>query len=196
MELASPTAEYERDGVHRLIERLDAAVLLDGTKQITRRIKHDLTDLIRSGEFQLPQRFLAPRDECYARRLLHRDRDLRYTVVVMTWGIGQETPLHDHAGMWCVEAVAAGEMNVIQFDLIEDAGDLCRFERTSRVAAGLGASGSLIPPFEYHVLGNALDDRASATVHVYGGEMERCCTFLPRENDWYVRTQKDLPYHD
>ncbi len=27
----------------------------------------------------------------------------------MTWGPGQGTPLHDHAGIWCVEGVVEGK---------------------------------------------------------------------------------------
>ena len=47
----------------------------------------------------------------YGRRLLHRDPRGRYTVVVMTWGPGQGTPIHDHANLWCVECVYRGNVS-------------------------------------------------------------------------------------
>jgi hypothetical protein len=60
----------------------------------------------------------------------------------------------------------------------------------------VGASGCLIPPWEYHVLRNRFDDRPSVTLHVYGGEMDQCCAFVPRENGWYERIERALSYHD
>ena len=41
----------------------------------------------------------------------------------MTWGPGQRTALHDHAGIWCVEGVMEGEMEVIRYELLEEGAD-------------------------------------------------------------------------
>jgi hypothetical protein len=87
-------------------------------------------------------------------------------------------------------------MEVTQFDLVEDRGEACRFEETSRVSAGVGSSGCLIPPFEYHTLRNAVADRSSVTIHVYGGEMSRCSAFEPRDDGWYRRRERVLQYHE
>ncbi len=184
------------DGVRVLIARLDEAVRLESCDAIATRIKTDLSGLVLNREIVLPEPFRRPMGDCYARRLLHRDPDLRYTVVVMTWGPGQGTPLHDHAGIWCVEAVVEGEMEVTQYDLLDDQGERCRFRETSRVNAEVGASGCLIPPFEYHVLKNACSDRSSITVHVYGGEMDRCCAFEPGEVGWFRRDPRTLQDHE
>ena len=73
----------------------------------------------------LPDRFRVARAEGYARRLLHRNDRLGYTAVVMTWAPGQRTPLHDHAGIWCVEGVVEGiKANVPELGkhLVHDAG--------------------------------------------------------------------------
>jgi predicted metal-dependent enzyme (double-stranded beta helix superfamily) len=179
-----------------LIGKLDRAVGLEDRAAVAERIKSELSESILSQSLRLPERFRRPRSECYARRLLHRDPDLRFTAVVMTWGPGQGTPLHDHAGIWCVEAVVEGAMKVTQFNLLDDEGERCRFERETHVRAEVGESGCLIPPFEYHVLQNAHPDRTSITLHVYGGEMSRCCTFEPMRDDWYERREKMLQYHD
>ena len=58
--------------------------------------------------------------------------------------------------MWCVEGVIAGEMNVTRYDLVDEVDDRYRFTKVEQVRAGIGSSGALIPPYEYHVLGNAL----------------------------------------
>src|SRR5262245_5160389 len=89
--------------------RIDQAVGSDDPERITRAIKTALEDAIRDEGVSLSSRFHATRRDTYARRLLHRDPAGRYSVVVMTWGPGQGTALHDHAGIWCVECVVDGE---------------------------------------------------------------------------------------
>ena len=183
------------DGLATLIARIDEAVQLHGEEVITQRIKRELQDAIRARTVVLPERFHRVRAESYARRLLHKNDDLGYTAVVMTWGPGQRTPLHDHAGIWCVEVVVKGEMDVTQYELEREDGGLCRFRRRDPVHAGIGSAGCLIPPFEHHVLANASPD-PSMTLHVYGGEITRCNVYLPRPDGWYERQTRVLAYDD
>jgi predicted metal-dependent enzyme (double-stranded beta helix superfamily) len=187
------------DGLADLIARIDEAVKLHDPDAITLRLKQELQDAIRARTVPLSRRFHRVRPEGYARRLLHRDDALGYTAVVMTWGPGQRTPLHDHAGMWCVEGVVEGRMDVTQFDLIDTSGSddaaAYRFEAKGCVHAAVGSAGCLIPPFEYHVLANALDE-PSITLHVYGGEMSTCHVFEPAADGRYVRRERTLSYHD
>jgi 3-mercaptopropionate dioxygenase len=183
------------DGLTQLIDRIDDAVRLRDPERITQCVKGALQDAIRARTVALPERFHRVRADGYARRLLHRDDDLGYTAVVMTWGPGQRTPLHDHAGIWCVEGVVQGRMDVTQYDLVEDAGSGCRFEAKGCVHAAVGSAGCLIPPFEYHVLANALDE-PSITLHVYGGEMTTCHVFEPAADGRYVRRERALSYHE
>jgi predicted metal-dependent enzyme (double-stranded beta helix superfamily) len=187
------------DGLAQLIARIDDAVKLQDADATAMRIKHELAAAIRSRTVELPDRFHHVRTDGYARRLLHRNDDLGYTAVVMTWGPQQRTPLHDHAGIWCVEGVVQGRMEVMQFDLIGDeetsGGREYRFEPRGCVDAAVGAAGCLIPPFEYHVLANALD-QPSITLHIYGGEISTCHVFEPAASGRYVRRERALGYHD
>ena len=178
-----------------LIARLDAAVQLGDTAAITGRIKRELEGAIHSREVTLPERFHRTRPDGYARRLLHRSDALGYTAVVMTWAPGQRTPLHDHAGIWCVEGVVEGRMDVTQYDLVEETSDRYRFEAKGCVHAAVGSAGCLIPPFEYHILANAID-RPSITLHVYGGERTTDHVFEPLADGRYVRQERALRYDD
>jgi predicted metal-dependent enzyme (double-stranded beta helix superfamily) len=182
--------------VQHLIDRLDASVKMREVHTVTSHVKTALCDLIRAHDLEIPEPFVRSLKDHYARRLLFRNDELGYTAVVMTWGPGQTTGLHDHAGMWCVEGVISGQMNVTRFDLIETVGERFRFARVEEVKAGVGSSGALIPPYEYHVLGNALPDQTSVTLHVYGGEMDHCSIFEPQADGLWVRTQKALGYDD
>lgn len=183
------------DGLTHLIARIDAAVQLRDPEAITQRVKRELQDAISAQSVTLPERFHALRADNYARRLLHRNDALGYTAVVMTWGPGQRTPLHDHAGIWCVEGVVSGQMDVTQYDLVEQSPDGYRFEAKGCVHARVGSAGCLIPPFEYHILANALDT-PSITLHVYGGEMTTCHVFEPGADGHYVRRERPLSYQE
>jgi predicted metal-dependent enzyme (double-stranded beta helix superfamily) len=192
--------------VDPLIERLREAVRLRDVTAIAERIKHELENFIPDEGLRLPQHFRTPLPDHYARRLLYRDPELDFTAVVMTWGPGQRTGLHDHSGIWCVEGVVEGEMEVYRYELLgEEEDGLFRFAERGKAHACAGSAGALIPPFEHHVLANPRD-RTSLTLHVYGGDMEHCSVFEPVEpvasgeplgpagSRLYRRTLKALEY--
>jgi 3-mercaptopropionate dioxygenase len=178
----------------RLVQAVDAAMRAGSIDEITRAVQTALQSATRQGEIALPARFTSVRPDTYARRLLHRDPQTGYTIVVMTWGPGQQTSLHDHAGMWCVECVVDGALRVEQFDLLDEQAGRLRFARQKVVRAGVGDAGCLIPPFEYHILGNALTDRSSVSVHVYAGEMERCNVYVDSGTGYWTREARCLAY--
>lgn len=183
--------------VDPLIERLRDAVRLGDIAAITERIKNDLESFIPAEGLILPEHFRAPKPDCYARRLLYRDSELDFTALIMTWGPGQRTALHDHAGIWCVEGVVEGEMEVCRYELLgEEEDGTCRFAERGSVHAMAGAAGALIPPFEHHVLANARPDRPSLTLHVYGGEMDHCTIFEPLGAGLYRRQARSLSYDE
>jgi len=189
------TATLTAHDVEVLLDHLRAAVRLGEPGAITERIKHDL-EMFAGHGVKLPARFRHTKPEGYSRRLLHRDPELGFTAVIMTWGPGQRTALHDHAGIWCVEGVIEGEMEVHRYDLAEEAEGICRFTDQGHLHAGIGSAGSLIPPFEYHVLGNAHPDRLAITLHVYGGEMDHCSTFAPLGDGRFQRQSHPLSYDE
>lgn len=180
-------------GRERLIGMLDDAVRIGDEVATVSAVRRGLESLCQAGAFELPEAICAPMPDRYARRLLHRSEDLGYTVLVMTWGPRQETPLHDHAGLWCVDGVWRGRLEVVQYELLEEQADRCRFERRDTIEAGAGSAGSLIPPYEYHTIANAQDD-PSVTVHVYAGDMDHCTIFMPDEGGWYLREEKQLHF--
>ena len=178
-----------------LIQRLDADTVLPTVKAICEAVKNTLVCEIVDGNLELPAELVRPVSEDYGRRLLHRHPDDRYAVVVMTWGAGQGTPIHDHAGKWCVECVYQGRIRVSSYDLVgETDAQVVGFRKAREVDAGKGAAGSLIPPFDYHVIENPDHDTA-VTVHVYGGDMTGCNVFSPIDgSDRYRREWRKLSY--
>jgi len=183
-------------GFDELVARLDKSVTARSFEAITAGVKADLEDLLGRSTLALPDRFRQPRPDCYARRLLYQDPERRYTAVVMAWGPGQGTPVHDHGGLWCVEGVVEGEMAVTQYDVVpEEDGFRVRATGTP-LTAGVGTAGRLIPPTDYHVLANAQPDATSVTLHIYGGNLDGCRIFMPRDDGRYQQTVRALSYHE
>ena len=182
--------------VHELIRRLDVAVDVADDAMRCRNVKQVLIDVVGSGEQFVPASFLAPAPDRYARRLLHRDPTGRYTVLVMVWDRGQGTPLHDHAGTWCVECVYRGVIQVTSYSVRggDPETDVVQFAREAQIRAGVGEAGALIPPFEYHVLENPSTATPAITIHVYGGEMTYCHIFEPVDGGGYRRKYRELSY--
>src|SRR5579862_1032294 len=72
------------------------------------------------GHISLPDRLSAVKMDHYARRLVYDDPSTGVSVLAMVWAPGQSTPLHDHSGLWVVEAVLAGEIESVPFELVRE----------------------------------------------------------------------------
>ena len=187
-----PTQSNPR--VREMVRRLDEAMVPRDDAGRCRAVKQVLEQTFAAGTEFLDERFKVPNPERYARRLVHRDPENRYTVIAMVWNTGQGTPLHDHAGIWCVECVYQGRIRVTSYNCHggDPEHDIVQFKQETVIHAGVGEAGALIPPFEYHVLENA-SDAPSVTLHVYGGELDHCHIFEPVENGW-LRRYRELSY--
>jgi 3-mercaptopropionate dioxygenase len=184
-------------GLARLIERLDRSVEAGSVQDITAAVKADLEDILGGRKLTLPSSFTIPAPDHYTRRLLHRDPRGRYSAIVMTWGPGQGTAVHDHGGLWCVEGVVDGEIAVTQYLVRQDADGYYRVTPIGSLLAGTGSAGCLIPPTDHHVLANARPSMASVTLHVYGGDLDDCKVFLPATPDGrYQETTRMLSFNE
>lgn len=192
---AAPRPDVPFPGRDRLLAGIDAAVAQDCEHKVTAALRGCLCTLMRDPAFRLPDVVHSPIDDHYARRELYRSAEHGYSVVAMTWGPGQGTPIHDHCGLWCVEGVWDGELEITQYELLEQDGERFRFRAAGGIQAGPGSAGSLIPPHEYHTIRNASDDRVAVSLHVYQAPIEGCAKFQPdaRAQEWFLRQEAALP---
>jgi len=179
-------------GRELLVGAIDDALASGDEHAVTAALREAMCRVIRDPAVQLPACVHTPIRDHYARRELYRSPRHGYSVVAMTWGPGQGTPLHDHCGLWCVEGVWEGELEITQYELLERDAERCRFRAAGGMRAGPGSAGSLIPPHEYHTICNASPDRIAISLHVYKGPMEQCCMFVPVEGEWFKRTSAEL----
>jgi len=182
----------EFTGKSIMVEKISAAVRGDCPKAITACLRDALCELMQDDRVQLPACVFDYDTDHYSRRLIHQDEALGFTIMAMTWGPGQSTPVHDHAGMWCVEAVWHDEIEVVQYELIEREQDRFHLEPRTTMRTGVGSAGSLIPPHEYHTIANPDANKPAVTIHIYAGEMDQCCVFEPVSSDWYQRQSRKL----
>jgi predicted metal-dependent enzyme (double-stranded beta helix superfamily) len=180
-------------GRDRMIRGFDRAVQVGDTPSVMRALRSALCEAIRSGDIHLPECVFEGCPGHYARRELYRSDEHGYCVVAMTWSPGQGTPIHDHSGMWCVEGVWQGALEVVQYELLEHDDPRYRFLPAGAIQAGAGSAGSLIPPHEHHTICNASDHDLAISVHVYQDRMTRCNVFEPEHGEWYLRRSKELP---
>ncbi len=189
-----PSADTRTPEVQQeLLSLVRRAVATNTEGQIVSILKTGLVEMARRSAFDSFE-FPASAPDRYSRRLVYSDPWERFTIIAMTWGPGHNTALHDHAGVWCVEVVVDGDMEVINYRMLEETPEgRCRLEKHGTTRAHPASSGALIPPFEHHVFGNCGESPAH-TLHIYGGPMNRCSTFQPVGDGWWQRETRELRY--
>ena len=179
-------------GRDALLAVIDTAYAQASDEALTHSLRDGLCRLIRERAVSLPECVFEPVEGHYARRELFACAERGTTVVAMTWAPGQGTPIHDHCGLWCVEGVWQGQLEITRYELEEEDGERTRFSKHETLIAEAGSAGSLLPPHEYHTIRNPQPDRVSISLHVYQRAMGTCATFEPVGGDWYQRGSKSL----
>jgi len=125
-----------------------------------------LAELIAHDDW-LPDEFARPDPERYQQYLLYCEPMERFSVVSFVWGPGQTTPVHDHT-VWGMVGILRGAETCEEFE-VDSAGHL-RATGSHRLHCG---SIDLVSPRigDVHRVSNALADRASVSIHVYGANI-------------------------
>lgn len=179
-------------GKDLLIERIRWATRGQCPKDITNCLRDALCDLIAEPSIKLPAELLTNDTDGYKRTQLYHDEKTGCVVMAMTWAPGQGTVIHDHSGMWCVEGIWHGSIEVVQYELTDQQSERYHFEQRTTMRAGRGSAGSLIPPHEYHTIRNANSEETAVSIHIYSGEMTSCNVFTEEEGGWYRREPRQL----
>ncbi|MGD9601734.1 MAG: cysteine dioxygenase [Gammaproteobacteria bacterium] len=147
-------------GMTTLLERtVDEAACIAETRRL-------LATLIASDDW-LPPPFAAPHPEHYQQYLLHCDPRERFSVVSFVWGPGQRTPIHDHT-VWGLIGVLRGAETSRRYTRGPDG----RLTAHEAARCEPGAIEIVSPTLgDIHEVANALPDRASISIHVYGANI-------------------------
>ena len=129
---------------------------------------HILLSQLLSQDDWLPDAFAQPNPERYQQYLLYADPNDRFSVVSFVWGPGQTTPIHNHT-VWGLVGVLRGAELTQPF--AQDAqGRWLPSGAQQRIQAGQVEAVS--PNIgDVHRVWNALEEQASISIHVYGGNI-------------------------
>jgi predicted metal-dependent enzyme (double-stranded beta helix superfamily) len=120
-----------------------------------------------ADERWLPASFAQDRPDSYAQYLLHCDPLQRFSVVSFVWGPGQRTPVHDHT-VWGLVGMLRGAELCEEYDLVDGQPVANGRRHTLRPGQIEAVSPTL---GDWHRVSNALADRASISIHVYGANI-------------------------
>jgi len=125
-----------------------------------------LRDLVAHDDW-LPNAYARPAARRYQQHLLHCDSAERFSIVSFVWGPGQATPVHDHTVWGLVGVLRGAELSqsyVRRGERLIPDGPVRRLDagQVEAVSPRLG---------DIHQVCNALTDRASVSIHVYGGDI-------------------------
>ncbi|MEM6567093.1 MAG: cysteine dioxygenase family protein [Planctomycetota bacterium] len=109
--------------------------------------------------------------ETYSRNLLWRDDD--FEMLLLCWGEGHESPIHDHAGQQCWMAVLDGELEEVHFQ-VED-GELTQGRVKSFSAGGVAF---IHDDIALHLIRPRAGTRG-VSLHLYSDPIDACRIFCP-----------------
>lgn len=123
--------------------------------------------LVREDDW-LPPEFSLPGAQSYRQYLLYCDPLERFSVVSFVWGPGQSTPVHDHT-VWGMIGMLRGAEQCAEFD--RERPDL-PLRMAGRHTILPGQIDKVSPRIgDIHQVANALTDRPSISIHVYGANI-------------------------
>jgi 3-mercaptopropionate dioxygenase len=162
--IASPRIGRLRDFVVAFSNLVESA---SGEPDILREGSRLLKELVGVDDW-LPARYAEPSMTGYQQYLLHADSRERFSVVSFVWGPGQKSPIHDHT-VWGIVGVLRGAEFEQRYSRAGDGrflerGPVSRLDR-GEVTAVSPAIG------DFHRVSNALEDRPSTSIHVYGANI-------------------------
>jgi cysteine dioxygenase len=122
------------------------------------------------------QPFALFHDACYARNLLAREE--RFELLLLCWGRGQESPIHNHEGQDCWMAVMDGEIEEVRYPRPDEvrAGPLA--PRGSR-SFQRGEVAYIHDDIGLHVIRSAQRDAAGVSMHLYAAPYDECNVYCP-----------------
>src|SRR6202162_2925766 len=162
--IASPHIERLRDFVIAFSNVVEAN---PGESGILREGSRLLKELIGADDW-LPARYAEPSMTGYQQYLLHADSRERFSVVSFVWGPGQKSPIHDHT-VWGIVGILRGAEFEQSYSRTSDG---CFVEQGAPVRLGKGEVTAVSTAIgDFHRVSNALDDRSSISIHVYGANI-------------------------
>ena len=167
-------------------------------------VADELKELISSFEWKPEEwRKFVHFDKCkYTRNLIANGKDSRYGLMILAWGPGQRSPIHDHNGSHCIMRVLEGKLvetlytrNATESDLSFSETSLEEseiYEKTLETELERGQTAYIHDRIGWHRVSNASSVQPAVSLHLYAPIIEQCKTYCEIEGK--VRAQSVCPY--
>ncbi|KAJ2462713.1 hypothetical protein GGI02_005399, partial [Coemansia sp. RSA 2322] len=109
----------------------------------------------------------------YTRNLVD-DGNGKYNLLILVWGEGQSSPIHDHAGSHCMMKLLAGELDEQLFAWPQDDGSLA-LRRTAPLRTNSVAY--MHDKIGLHRIANPSSATRAVSLHLYSPPYNMCKTF-------------------
>ena len=146
----------------------------------------------RSAEVMASLGALRERRRGFERWMLAERARPPVSVLVMAWPPGYATPVHDHGGLWGLEATIAGALEVESFDKGDDAHSL---RSSGRTWLGPGdATWFEGAETHAHLCHNLSRHDTALTLHVYGGDLAQYLAYEQPgpSGHWIARPRQSI----
>jgi predicted metal-dependent enzyme (double-stranded beta helix superfamily) len=153
-------------------------MLIDQLRQVLAAGKVGVDEIVRIQEFvrdSLPRMRAAGIQNMHegpGRYMLYKDEDFGFVIMMLVWGCGDKTPIHDH-GTWGVEGVLQDTIAVTSFTTCEK-----NPEEVAQMILPQGSVAFVLPPdFDRHVVEHYAGEQA-ISIHVYGKELTTARSYV------------------
>lgn len=180
-----------------------------------KKAAESLTDLLGSFDFTGLdwRKFVHFDKQRYTRNLIAQGRDGGFGLMILAWGPGQRSPIHNHNGSHCVMRVLQGQLietlycdrgeggeGGVESDTSLSASDdddndtsNTLYTKTSDRLLECGQTAYIHDRIGWHRVSNASSDHPAVSIHLYAPPIEYCKTFCEVEGK--IRAQAACPYY-
>lgn len=169
-------------------------------------VVEELTELV--GNFELSradwEKFVHFDEFRYTRNLVSLDESDRFGLMILAWGPGQKSPIHDHNGSHCIMRILEGNLVETLYNRRGQSGtesdtsfdpsnDVDYYEKTGEKLLETGQTAYIHDRIGWHRVSNPSEMEPSVSLHLYAPTIEKCRTYC--EIEGRVRSQAACPYY-
>lgn len=203
----------EEEAMHCLLEEIEG-VLKDSLKESNNgnfnifeqdSVAEELTKLVSKYE-------LKPKDWAkyvhydkmrYTRNLISIGSGNRFGLMILAWGPGQRSPIHDHDGSHCIMRVLEGSLVETLYNKegskeasssdSDTSMSAPKYEKTRETVLSTGQTAYIHDKIGWHRVSNPSMSVSAISLHLYAPPIESCQTFCEIEGK--VRAKAPCPYY-
>ncbi len=114
--------------------------------------------------------------ERYTRNLVARNQ--RFELLILGWGPGQESPIHNHEGQDCWMGVLSGDMEEVRYATPEEVRPGPLHPRDKKISRQ-GEVAFIRDEIALHLVRSAHPGRSAVSLHLYASPYDACNCYCP-----------------